>query len=139
MKEWKSSNIWQALDDSGHLPSTFMVVAPGSWHGEVWDDVNRMLTLNTIQNRENRQMHVCPLQFDIVDRVITRYSNPDDFVLDPFGGLGTVALRALKLGRRGYSIELNPQYHRDAVEYLEAAEMQQDVPNLFEYLGSAAP
>ena len=106
------------LDEDGHLPATFMVVAPGSWTDQVWDDVNRMRTLNTIQSQQNRVMHVCPLQLDIVDRLINRYSNPGDLVLDPFGGLGTVALEAIKAKRRGYTIELNNDYFRDAVGYL---------------------
>ena len=124
----------QKLDTDGHLPASFMVVAPGSWSADVWDDVNRMLTLNTSQSRRRQQMHVCPLQFDIVDRIINRYSNQDDWVLDPFGGLGTVALRAIKAGRRGYTIELNNDYHRDAVGYLEAEEDELDMPTLFDFL-----
>ena len=106
------------LDEDGHLPATFMVVAPGSWTDQVWDDVNRMRTLNTAQSQQNRVMHVCPLQLDIVDRLINRYSNEGDLVLDPFGGLGTVALEAIKAKRRGYTIELNNDYFRDAVGYL---------------------
>ena len=40
----------EALDKDGKLPATFMVVAPGSWNDlEVWDDINRMRTLNTTQ------------------------------------------------------------------------------------------
>lgn len=94
------------LDAEDKLPATFMVVAPGSWTDEVWDDINRMRTLNTTQSQRRKQMHVCPLQLDIVDRLINRYSNPGELVLDPFGGLGTVALEAMKAGRRGYTIEL---------------------------------
>lgn len=110
------------LDEDGHLPATFMVVAPGSWTDQVWDDINRMRTLNTTQSQQNRVMHVCPLQLDIVDRLINRYSNEGELVLDPFGGLGTVALEAIKAGRRGYTIELNNDYFRDAVGYLRGYE-----------------
>ncbi|AIM41015.1 DNA methylase [Mycobacterium phage Squirty] len=74
----------------------------------------------------------CPLQFDIVDRLITRFSNPGELVFDPFGGLGTVPLRALKLGRRGRGVELNPGYYFDAVKYLQAEERQRDMPSLFD-------
>lgn len=123
------------LDEDGHLPATFMVVAPGSWSPMVWDDINRMRTLNTTQSRRRETLHVCPLQLDIVDRLITRYSNEGDLVLDPFGGLGTVALEAIKSGRRGYTIELNDGYFRDAVGYLEAAEDEIDAPTLFDFLG----
>ena len=122
------------LDRDGRLPATFMVVAPGSWTDEVWDDINRMRTLNTTQSQRRKQMHVCPLQLDIVDRIINRYSNPGDLVLDPFGGLGTVALEAIKAGRRGYTIELNNDYFRDAVGYLKEQEEREDVPTLFDFL-----
>lgn len=128
--------IAKNLDADGHLPATFMVVAPGSWTENVWDDINRMHTLNMEQKRRDLTMHVCPLQLDIVDRIINRYSNPGDLVLDPFGGLGTVARQAIKAGRRGYTIELNNEYFRDAVGYLKAAEEEMDVPTLFDLVGT---
>lgn len=123
------------LDAEGKLPATFMVVAPGSWNTlEVWDDINRMKTLNTNQSRRRQQMHVCPLQLDIVERIINRYSNKDDLVLDPFGGLMTVPMMAVKMGRRGYGIELNSDYFRDGVGYLQAAEEEREMPTLFDLI-----
>lgn len=122
------------LDAEDKLPATFMVVAPGSWTDEVWDDINRMRTLNTTQSQRRKQMHVCPLQLDIVDRLINRYSNPGELVLDPFGGLGTVALEAMKAGRRGYTIELNSGYFRDAVGYLKEYEREDMNISLFDLL-----
>ncbi|MFU1797623.1 DNA methyltransferase [Paenibacillus azoreducens] len=125
------------LDRDGKLPATFMVVAPGSWTNEVWDDINRMRTLNTTQSQRRQQMHVCPLQIDIVERIINRYSNPGDIVLDPFGGLMTVPMQAVKMGRRGYGIELNADYFRDGIGYLQAAEAEVDMPTLFDFEGLA--
>lgn len=122
------------LDENNKLPASFMVVAPGSWTDEVWDDINRMRTLNTEQSRRRLQMHVCPLQLDIVERIINRYSNPGDLVLDPFAGLFTVPMSAIKLGRRGYGIELNEDYFRDGVGYCRHAEIQKDVPSLFDLI-----
>jgi hypothetical protein len=130
--------IGEALQGKGALPATFMSLMPGSWAPDVWHDVNRMLTLNGEQKRRNVQMHVCPLQFDIVDRLITRYTNPGDLVFDPFGGLGTVPLRALKLGRRGRSSELNSGYFLDSVKYLEAEERKQEMPTLFDLTEAAS-
>lgn len=123
------------LDKDGKLPATFMVVAPGSWNDlEVWDDINRMRTLNTTQARRRLQMHVCPLQIDIVERIINRYSNEGDLVLDPFGGLMTVPVTAVKMNRKGYGIELNPDYFRDGVGYLKEAEDELETPTLFDFL-----
>ena len=126
------------LDESGRLPATFMVVAPGSWNDlEVWDDINRMRTLNTNQSRRRQQMHVCPLQIDIVERIINRYSNEGDVVFDPFGGLMTVPMTAVKMKRKGYGVELNTDYFRDGVGYLQAAEDEMEMPTLFDFIETA--
>ncbi len=124
----------EALDRDGRLPSTFMVVAPGSWDKSVWDDINRMRTLNTSQSSRRQQMHVCPLQLDIVERLIERYSSPGELVADPFAGLFTVPYMALKMGRKGKGVELNPDYFRDGVGYCEAADAEQAAPTLFDLL-----
>lgn len=124
--------IGEELDGRGSLPATFMSLAPGSWHPDVWHDVNRMLTLNTEQSRRAQAMHVCPLQFDIVDRLIERFSNPGDLVYDPFGGLFTVPVRAMRAGRRGRAVELNPQYFLDGVKYCQAEERRATMPSLFD-------
>lgn len=126
--------IAKKLDADGHLPATFMVVAPGSWSDDVWDDVNRMRTLNTTQSQRRQTLHVCPLQFDIVDRLINRYSNEGDIIFDPFGGIGTVPMRAIKMHRQGLMTELNEGYFRDAVGYLDAEEAKTDTPTLFDLI-----
>ena len=124
----------ESLDKDKKLPATFMVVAPGSWSDDVWDDINRMRTMNTLQAQKGKQLHVCPLQFDIVDRLIERYSNKGDLIFDPFGGLMTVPLCALKLGRRGMATELNADYFRDGVGYLKAEDARRSAPTLFDFL-----
>lgn len=135
--DWRSHvAIGEAIDSLGplQLPATFMLLEPKSWHPDVWTDVNRMLTLNTEQSRKRQAMHVCPLQFDIVDRLIERYSNEGELVFDPFGGLFTVPYRALLMGRRGRAAELNPGYFLDGVKYLQAAERKVSIPTLFDVL-----
>ena len=124
--------IGEELEGRGALPATFMSLAPGSHHPDVWHDVNRMLTLNAEQSRRAQVQHVCPIQFDIVDRLINRYSNPGDLVFDPFGGLFTVPVRALAAGRRGRAVELNPGYFLDGVKYLQAEERKHAMPSLFD-------
>ena len=120
------------LDAEGRLPATFMVCAPGSWSDSVWDDINRMKTLNTSQRLKKRELHICPLQLDIVERAINRWSNPDELILDPFGGLMTVPYMAVKMGRIGVGIELNYDYFRDGVGYLEEADNERSGITLFD-------
>lgn len=121
-------------DGRGHLPRTFMSLAPGSHHPDVWDDVVRMRTLNAEQVQKGREKHVCPLQFDIVDRLIDRFSMKGELVYDPFCGLGTVPMRAIMKGRRGRGSELNPDYFRHSCIYLAEAEREIAVPSLFDLL-----
>ena len=54
------------------------------------------------------------------------------------GGIGTVPVRALKLGRRGRAVELNPGYYLDAVKYLQAAERDSNLPTLFDLIEEGA-
>lgn len=131
--------VGEQLHAKGALPATFMSLAPGSWHPDVWHDVNRMRTLNGGQKQKNLAMHVCPLQFDIVDRLIDRYSKPGELVFDPFGGLQTVPVRALAKGRRGRGVELNTGYFLDGVKYMEAEERKQQMPTLFDALDMTEP
>jgi DNA modification methylase len=123
--------IGEGLERRNALPATFMAIAPGSHDPDVWHSVNRMRTLNGEQARRGLEAHICPLQFDIVDRLIGRYTNAGDTVLDPFGGLMTVPLRALHMKRRGVGIELSPSYFIHGVRYLQAAERELSIPDLF--------
>lgn len=126
--------ISESLEGKMRLPVTFMLLQPPSWSPEVWSDVTRMLSLNSAQSAKGREMHLCPMQFDIADRAIVQYTNPGDTVFDPFGGLGTVPYRALLKGRKGISVELNPRYFLDSLAYLKAAEEKLNMPTLFDIL-----
>ena len=124
----------EELEEHNKLPRTFMAVDPVSHKDYIWDDVVRMKTLNSRQSQKNLQMHICPLQIDIVNRLIERYSNRGDLVFDPFGGIQTVPYCAVKLGRKGLSTELNYDYWRDGLAYLHEAEMEVASPTLFDLI-----
>ena len=124
--------IGEVLEARGTLPVTFMLLQPPSWHPDVWTDITRMLTLNGAQSAKGKEMHLCPLQFDLADRVIEQFSMPGETVLDPFAGLMTVPYRALKLGRRGLGIELCHRYFLDGAAYCQAAEREMSMPGLFD-------
>lgn len=126
--------IGEHLEDKGRLPSGFMLLQPPSWHADVWTDVARMRTLNMLQERKGQQQHLCPIQFDIVDRLIDRYSMPGETVYDPFGGLMTVPYCAVKKGRGGVGVELNPRYYADGVAYVKTAAEEAASPTLFDLI-----
>lgn len=128
-------HVAETIDAEGRLPATFMALAPGSWVPDVWSDIIRMRTLNLEQSKRGEENHVCPLQIDLVERLINRYSNPGELVYDPFGGIATVPSVAVRLGRKGYGVELNPQYWLDGVTYCKAAQRDVDMPTLFDFDG----
>lgn len=140
-REFVSKNVYdfkehvavaEALERKGCLPASFMLLDLTSHSPWVWDDVVRMRTLNSDQARNRVEGHICPLQLDVVERLIERYSNPGDLVLDPFGGLMTVPYVAVQMRRRGYGIELNSEYWADGVGYCRAAEHKVSLPMLFD-------
>jgi DNA modification methylase len=124
--------LGEALEQDGRLPVTFMLLQPQSWHDDVWTDITRMLTLNGAQAAKGKEMHLCPMQFDLADRVIEQFSAEGETVYDPFGGLMTVPLRAIMQGRQGVGCELNPAYFVDGAQYCRAAAENMAMPSLFD-------
>jgi hypothetical protein len=127
--------LCEALERRDALPVDFALLPATSWHDDVWSDIARMRTLNGEQQAKGREQHLCPLQFDIVDRAIRLWSQPGELVFDPFGGLMTVPLRAAMLGRRGAANELNPGYFADGVWHLRQWDRKAATPSLFDLLG----
>ena len=126
--------IGDALEAVGKLPTTFMLLQPQSWHDDVWTDITRMRTLNSFQYSKGKEMHLCPMQIDLAQRVVRQLSNKGDKVLDPFGGIMTVPSIAVELGRYGIAFELNHQYFLDGAAYCKAAEENVQMPTLFDLI-----
>lgn len=126
----------ETLGAAGRLSKESFVLAPISHRDDIWDlnSYRRMHTLNTKQAKADKQVHICPLPIDLVNRCIERWSNKGDVVFDPYGGIGTVPYCAVKLGRRGLATELNYEYWRDGLTYLREAEMEVTSPTLFDLM-----
>lgn len=122
----------QAMLDAGTLPTGWMLFAPISRSPWIWSDIERIRTLNSEQARRAQEQHVCPLQLDIIERLIRRYSAKGEVVFDPFAGIGSVPYQALKMERKGWGCELNRSYWQMAVGYCERAGANLDVPTLFD-------
>jgi DNA modification methylase len=125
-------NLCLAFEEKGRLPAAFMLFPPISKNPDIWTDIARMRVLNSEQEKRNEEKHVCPLELDIVERLINRYSNPGEVILDPFAGIFTVPYLAVKKGRIGWGVELSRDYWRCGVGYCEMAENERNVPTLFD-------
>lgn len=146
VREWKRTQkeglydfeehkkLSKALDDNGKLSRKFMTVPPISNSNFVWDDIQRTDTLNTKQANKKKEKHICPLQLPIIERLINRFSNKGDLVLDPFGGLFSTAYKALEMERKAVSIELNSEYYKDGLFYMEMMHSNITMPTLFDIM-----
>lgn len=93
-----------------------------NWAESCWSDIKETRTLNVKEGRsEEDTKHICPLQLDVINRLVRLYSNPGELVFSPFAGIGSEGYEALKLGRRFLGFELKPEYHTAAVANLERA------------------
>lgn len=126
--------ISEDLDEMGKLSKLFMTLPPVSNQDMVWTDISRLKTLNAKQVSNKKEKHICPLQLDIIERLINRFTNPGDLVDDPFGGLFSTAYMALDLKRKAISIELNSEYFADGVDYVNAINYQINMPTLFDFI-----
>jgi hypothetical protein len=87
-----------------------------------WDDIRlgRVLPFREARD-EDDEKHVHPLQLDVIERVLTLWSNPGETVLTPFMGVGSEVYGAVCAGRRGIGAELKASYYRQAVRNVAAA------------------
>jgi DNA modification methylase len=99
-----------------------------------WDDVrlDRVLPYREARDSEDEK-HVHPLQLDVIDRILTLWSNPGETVLTPFMGVGSEVYGAVRLGRKGIGMELKPSYYRQAVKNVALALSSQSEQTALEF------
>jgi DNA modification methylase len=82
----------------------------------VWDDVRIDNVLPFRDSKEeDDEKHVHPLQLDVIDRIVSLYTNPNEVVLTPFMGVGSEVFSPVSLGRKAIGIELKDSYYKQAV------------------------
>ena len=90
------------------------------WASPVWFDIEQTNVLNKELARENKdEKHICPLQLDVIERLISLYSNEGEIILDPFAGIGSVGVKAIQMKRKFLGIELKVGYFNQMRKYLD--------------------
>lgn len=94
-----------------HTNDEFPVDRWQLWAEPVWDDISQTRVLNVRGSKGNGdEKHICPLQLDLIERVITMTTNHGDIILSPFMGIGSEGWCALKMGRKFVGVELKREY-----------------------------
>ncbi|MBV9849841.1 MAG: site-specific DNA-methyltransferase [Armatimonadetes bacterium] len=108
------------------------------WARGVWGDIRETDVLEGWQwaREEGDEKHVCPLQLEVIRRCVLLYSNPGEVVLDPFMGVGSSAVVALREGRSAAGFEMKESYHaqavRNAAQCLRSAGAQMSIFDFLE-------
>lgn len=103
------------------------------WARGVWE-IDQLDVLDTARSRKamnalkdaEEERHVCPLQLELIRRLVRMYSNPASLqpgvcVLDPFAGIGSVPVVAVQEGRNALGFELKESYHAQAMRNVRQA------------------
>lgn len=88
----------------------------------VWMDIREGRVLPYNKNcEEDEEKHACPLQLDVIERLLVLYSNEGETMLTPFGGVGSEPFAAVELGRKAISIELKETYFKQQLKNMKHA------------------
>lgn len=86
------------------------------------DGLRNKRSVWTINTKPFRGAHFAVMPEALVEPCVLASSRPNDLVLDPFTGSGTVAVVALKHGRNFVGVELNPEYAEIAKKRIESSQ-----------------
>lgn len=101
--------------------------------GGLWDDINETDILQNYKKgrQTDEEKHVCPLQLEVIRRLVRLYSNPGETVLDPFMGIASTAWVCVEQGRNAVGFELKESYHRLALKNVNIAKEKFKEQSLF--------
>jgi DNA modification methylase/superfamily II DNA or RNA helicase len=93
------------------------------WASPVWMDIQRtdVLTNHRDGTDMGDEKHICPLQLEVINRIVNLWSNEGETVLTPFLGIGSEGYVAVKNGRKAIGIELKDSYFDVAVRNIRNA------------------
>lgn len=88
------------------------------WEAEIWD------IPNVKSNHPEKTIHPCQFPIELVERCVLALTNENDIVYDPFAGVGSTLIAALKNRRRAYGTELIPEYIEKGIERIKLLELE---------------
>lgn len=124
-RKWGDDEIPVTHAKEDYPVEKWQKVASPCWDYEptpVWWDIQQTNVLNAkIARSDMDEKHICPLQLDVIERIVELYSNPGETVFTPFMGIGSEAYQALKMGRKAIGFELKEEYFNQSVENCKEA------------------
>ncbi|MGB9180622.1 MAG: site-specific DNA-methyltransferase [Pyrinomonadaceae bacterium] len=88
----------------GKNPSDIWRIVVQDWETSLWN------IPNVKSNHPEKTIHPCQFPIELVERCVLALTNEGDWVLDPFSGVGSALLAALKNRRRAMGCEKEDEY-----------------------------
>lgn len=88
----------------GKNPSDIWEFVAKEWDRELWD------IPNVKANHPEKTIHPCQYPIELVERCVLALTNEEDWVLDPYCGVGSALIAALKHNRRAIGVDKESAY-----------------------------
>ena len=97
----------------GKNPSDLWEIVVRDWEQELWN------IPNVKSNHPEKTSHPCQFPIELVERCVLALTNKNSWVLDPFAGVGSTIIAAIKNDRNAVGIEKDRQYCKIATDRIE--------------------
>lgn len=97
----------------GKNPSDIWEIIENDWDKAMWD------IPNVKSNHPEKTDHPCQFPIELVERCVLALTNEGSWVLDPFSGVGSTVIGAIKNNRHGMGIEKEKEYCKIATQRIE--------------------
>jgi DNA modification methylase len=98
----------------GKNPSDFWEYVARDWEEQVWD------IPNVKSNHPEKTIHPCQFPIELVERCVVALTKKDDYVLDPYCGVGSALIAAIKNQRKAIGVDKEEAYVQIANERINA-------------------
>jgi adenine-specific DNA-methyltransferase len=88
----------------GKNPSDIWEIVVKDWENELWN------IPNVKSNHPEKTEHPCQFPIELVERCILALTNKGSWILDPYAGVGSSLIAAIKNNRKTIGIEKVPEY-----------------------------
>ncbi len=88
----------------GKNPSDIWRIVVQDWETALWN------IPNVKANHPEKTIHPCQFPIELVERCVLALTNEGDWIFDPFSGVGSALLAALKNKRRAFGCEKEEEY-----------------------------
>jgi DNA modification methylase len=97
----------------GKNPSDIWEFVAQQWEQEIWD------IPNVKANHPEQTIHPCQFPIELVERCVLALTNEDDWLLDPYCGVGSALIAGIKHNRKVIGCDKEPTYIDIAKERIQ--------------------